>query len=63
MWLEMMFLDLDGGLRGYLFNKNLFYSVPCVIIFKKGNRAWETLQLYQLGFVSLKIWKWQNNIC
>lgn len=29
MWLEMI-LDLDGGLQGYLFYKNLYYSVPYV---------------------------------
>lgn len=34
MWLEMI-LDLDGGLQGYLFYKNLYYIVPYVNNFQK----------------------------
>lgn len=56
MWFGMLFLDLDGGLQGYLFYSHLYYTVPYVKFhnLKKGNGGWETLQLYQLGFISFK---------
>lgn len=56
MWFEMLFLDLDGGLQEYVFYNNLYYSVPYIKFhnLKKGNWGWETLQLYQLGFILFK---------